>query len=366
MTLRLREQDLSYRSTAGSENVAPDEVTIAEKIRFLSDPTTYSMAGRRIEIVETHFSWVFLTSAHAFKLKKPAHGEGFDFRTVKARKRNAITEVRLNRRLAPKTYIGIVALTQEQSGTLKLGGDGVVVDWLVKMARLDADQMLDIHLVNGNWHYAGLEAVAQCLAIFFARAKRATLSPPVQIAQIKHEMHRALTALIRANEPGLRSTATTVGRDLNAFMLRRGNLLRQRVEQRRLVDGHGDLRPEHIYVDGAPQIIDCLEFRSDLRWLDPVNEIGFLSLECARLGVAPIEARLIRRYRERTGDNPPSALIAFYMALNALTRARLSVEHIAEPGTRTREQWLARAASYLAAARVHCRRFSADLDQRAR
>ena len=73
------------------------DVTLGEKVRFLSDPASYPGREDRVEVVETHFSWVFLTRDHAFKLKKPAYGECFDFRDVKARKRNALSELRLNR-----------------------------------------------------------------------------------------------------------------------------------------------------------------------------------------------------------------------------------------------------------------------------
>jgi aminoglycoside phosphotransferase family enzyme len=347
-----------------AQDVLPADATIEEKVCFLSNPATYSSRERRIEVIETHFSWIFLTTARAYKLKKPSCGDGFDFRSIEARRRNAVAELRLDRRLARKTYLGIVALMREPDGTLKLGGGGVALDWLVRMVRLDDNQMLDRHLVLGSWRYTQLEAIAQRLAAFFAGARRASISPPMQIARIKREIHQGLTALIRAEEPRIQMRAIHVARSLNAFVARRGNLLRRRVEQRRIVDGHGDLRPEHICVKGLPQIIDCLEFRPDLRLLDPVGEIAFLTLECARLGSAPIESRLLRRYRDRTGDRPPAMLTAFYAALNALMRARLSVEHITDPGRRTPEHWLARAASYLGAAQSHCRRLSADLDQR--
>ena len=58
----------------------------------------------------------------------------------------------------------------------------------------------------------------------------------------------------------------------------------ERAAQGRIVEGHGDLRPEHIFLDGTPRIIDCLEFDRDLRLLDPVDELAFLALECERLG----------------------------------------------------------------------------------
>ncbi|HEV2188337.1 MAG TPA: hypothetical protein VGR70_14100 [Stellaceae bacterium] len=332
------------------------DIGIAEKVRFLRNPGNYPGRESTIEVAETHFSWVFLTEKHAYKLKKPAHGEGFDFRSVERRLRNVLVEIRLNRRLAPEVYLGIVALTLEPDGALKPGGSGTPVDWLVKMIRLDAGNMLDRRLVEGNWHYGELEAVAHRLAGFFADAPRAALTPPAQLAQIRGELRRALASLSRLGAPRLRSMAAPVVRTIDAFLSRRAALFRRRIAERRLVDGHGDLRPEHVYIDGIPQIIDCIEFRADLRQLDPICEIAFLALECDRLGRSPIAYRLMRRYRERTGDRPPPVLFFFFTALNALVRARLAVDHIAEPGTRSREEWVARAASYLAVAAKACRR----------
>ena len=137
--------------------------------------------------------------------------------------------------------------------------------------------------------------------------------------------------------------------------MRHSGLFRQRIRERRLVDGHGDLRPEHVYVNGTPRIIDCLEFRADLRRLDPVSEIAYLALECRRLGGPPIGDPLMRRYRERTGDAPPKELVRFYTALNAIVRARIAIQHLREPGARSREEWVKRAATYLAIAAKECR-----------
>jgi len=346
-------------STADAgENTSAGDVAITEKVHFLRDPRNYPGRENAIEVTQTHFSWVFLTEKHAYKLKKPARGEGFDFRSAERRLRNALAEIRLNRRLASEIYLGIVALTREPDGALKLGGTGTPVDWLVKMVRLDADGMLDKRLTRGNWHYGELEAVAHRLTGFFASAPRATLTPPAHLAQIRGELRRALASLSRIGEPGLRSIVAPVVRIIDAFLSRRAALFRRRIAERRLVDGHGDLRPEHVYIDGIPQIIDCIEFRADLRQLDPVCEIAFLALECDRLGRSPIAHRLMRRYRERTGDRPPLVLFSFYTALNAVVRARLAVDHIAEPGTRSREEWVARAAAYLTIAAKACRRLN--------
>ena len=344
----------------GSATLEGADPTIRDKVRFLRDPANYPGREDRVEVVETHFSWVFLTRNRAYKLKKPAHGEGFDFRRIEARRRNALTELRLNRRLALKTYLGLVALTKQPDGSLRLDGDGEPIDWLVQMVRLEADRMLDRRLASGAWHYGELETVAQRLAEFFARARRVYLAPAAHTAQLRKELRRAERALVRASEPKLLVRAMPIIRALDAFLTRNRGLFCRRC--RLLIDGHGDLRPEHVYLSGTPQIIDCLEFRADLRRLDPISEIAFLALECDRIGPSPIATRLIRRYRERSADEPPEKLLGFYKALNAVIRARLAAERIAEPGARTPAEWSRRAVAYLQIAASARRKV--DLDQR--
>jgi aminoglycoside phosphotransferase family enzyme len=326
------------------------EVEIGRKVQFLSRRDGYPEHPSRVQVIETHFSWVFLTDTYAYKLKKPVRGAGFDFRSAAARRRNAMAELRLNRRLARDVYVGAIPLVLRADGGLSIGGPGRLIDWLVKMIRLDANHMFDSRLARRDWHYAELEALAQTLASFFATATRVRLSAPQQNAGIKAELNDTLVAFSRAHAPGLQTIMTPIMRRLVTFMLRRAVLFRRRVRERRLVDGHGDLRPEHVYLKGMPRIIDCLEFRADLRRLDPVNELAYLALECRRLGGPAIEAHLLRRYRERTGDAPPRELVRFYKALNALVRARIAIQHLDEPGTRTPDQWIARAALYLAIA----------------
>jgi aminoglycoside phosphotransferase family enzyme len=303
-----------------------------------------------VEVIETHYSWVFLTDRHAYKLKKPVQGEGFDFRSVDGRRRNAVAELRLNRRLAPDVYLRTVPLTVQTDGRLTLDGRGEPVDWLVQMVRLDADRMFDRRLARRDWHYGEIEGLAQRLARFFATAARVRLPAIEQRDRLTREVRTTVAAFEAAGEQGLLAALKPIARRLDAFMTRRAALFRRRIRDHRLVDGHGDLRPEHIYLRDTPRIIDCLEFRADLRQLDPVNELAYLALECRRLGGPVIGGRLLRRYRARTGDVPPRELVRFYTALNAIVRARIAIRHIAEPGSRPAAEWLARAVGYIATA----------------
>jgi uncharacterized protein len=326
------------------------DTAIGVKLRLLGKRDSYPEHPRRVEVIETHFSWVFLTDTHAYKLKKAVQGIGFDFRTVEARRRNALAELRLNRRLSPDVYLGIVPLNRCIGGDLALGGIGEPIDWLLKMVRLDADRMLDSRLARGDLSHAELEGLANRLAAFFATARPVHLSAPQFCARLKAEIKASRSAFRLAGDPKLLAVLQLVLRRLGSFSIRCAALFRRRIADRRMVDGHGDLRPEHVYLKGSARIIDCLEFRADLRQLDPVNELAYFALECRRLGGPALGPRLLRRYRQHTGDRPPGALVRFYAARTALARSRIAIEHVAEPGARTPRHWIDRAAAYLAIA----------------
>jgi uncharacterized protein len=343
------------RSTSECCEAAAREVDIARKVAFLASPQVYAERLARVETVETHFSWVFLTDQHVYKLKKPLRSDGVDFTTAQARRRNAEAEVRLNRRLAADVYLGVVPLTLAGSRGLAIGGKGVAVDWLVKMARLPAAGMLDRRLVRSNWHHTEIHALAGCLAKFFATAPHVPVQPMAFLERFRAECRASRRAFCASSSPPLRYAVDCVVRLIEAFIGRHNDLLLRRLEDRRIVEGHGDLRPEHICLQPAPRIIDCLEFRFDLRCLDPVDELAFLALECERLGARSIGRVLFRHYCRRTGDCPPPVLIAFYKAISALIRARIAILHLQETPVRDPAKWPKRAAGYLAIARHECR-----------
>jgi aminoglycoside phosphotransferase family enzyme len=206
--------------------------------------------------------------------------------------------------LAPDVYLGVVPLILETGGNLSIGGEVAITDWLVKMVRLPADRMLDRRLARGDWHYAHIHVLAACLAKFFANARRVNMTMDAYLDRFRAESQASRDALHTGGAPALLHAATYVLRDIEAFIRRRDDLLLQRLEDRRIVEGHGDLRPEHICLGSAPRIIDCLEFRADLRLQDPVEELAFLGMECERLGARLIEPILFDHYCRRTGDCP--------------------------------------------------------------
>ena len=319
-------------------------------MRFLGSSAAYPEQPTRVERIETHFSWVFLTDFYVYKLKKPLRGEGFDFSSLEARRRNAEAELRLNRRLACDLYLGVVPLTLEVGRDLAIAGPGVAIDWLVKMVRLPAERMLDHRLARGDWQWADINALADRLARFFAIARRADIQPTTYLDRFRAECRDSRRALRSSGARELQHAAQYVARRVEAFIYCCKDFLLSRLDNGRVVEGHGDLRPEHICLGSTPQIIDCLEFRADLRLLDPVDELAFLTMECERIGAHNVGQVLLYRYRLRTKDSPAPVLINFYKAIGAFVRARIAILHLQESSVRDPAKWPKRAAEYLAIA----------------
>jgi aminoglycoside phosphotransferase family enzyme len=150
---------------------------------------------------------------------------------------------------------------------------------------------------------------------------------------------------LRGPDLGLRRAAIDpVIRAQLAFIGGTSHLLAPRGAK--LIDGHGDLRPEHVWLGPRPVVIDCLEFDPELRRLDPAEEMAFLALECARLGASRVSEDLLQRYRVAMQDPVPEALVQFYLSQRAATRAKIAAWHLRDSRYRRRE-WLTRANSYL-------------------
>jgi aminoglycoside phosphotransferase family enzyme len=287
-------------------------------------------------------SWVFLAGDRVYKLKKPVRFPYLDFSTLERREAACRAEVSLNRRLAPDVYIGVAPLTASAGG-LCIGGSGAVVDWLVVMHRLDDRCTLEQVLHENCLETPQLDRLAATLVRFYRHAR------PVLISSGPHlsEWSRSLTANRRVLlDPrfGLPSALIRrIDRLQRRFLAECSAMLGARVR----VDGHGDLRPEHIWLDHEIRIIDCLEFNPRLRVVDPLDEIAYLDLECERLGAA-WAGRYIRAHVERgLREDLPPALYHFYRSYRATLRARLAIAHLAEPKPRTPEKWPRLARAYL-------------------
>jgi aminoglycoside phosphotransferase family enzyme len=323
------------------------EIGIDEKVAFLSTPSAYPEQPGAVEVIETHMSWVFLTDAHAYKLKKPVQYECLDYTSLEARQRNCELEVQLNRRLAPGVYIATVPLTLDAAGAPRVGGDGIVVDWLVKMRRLRSEDTLEYDIQMHRVQKEDVARIAKRMSAFYRERPPEAIHPENYCSLIRAQILENRDALLRSVYGLDRKSIETIAAAQLDFLDRKGELVAQRARSNRIVEGHGDLRPEHIYLGDPPVIVDCLEFHRGFRIVDPASELAFLAMECARLGAPAIEEWLFDVYRMETHDDPPDRLIAFYKCLHACTRAKIAIRHLDGGAVPDTQKWRERTARYL-------------------
>lgn len=326
---------------------------VAAKVAFLAQAENYPESTRRVDTVETHMSWVFLTDRHAWKLKKPVRQSYLDFSTEAARRYYCAEEVRLNRRLTHDVYLGVVPLTAGADGRLRLGADGAAIDWLVKMRRLPADRMLDFAIHADTVNADDVRNVADALWRFYRECE------PIPLRE--GEYHDRFAAGIADNLRELTAREFRLPHEMieptcarqRSFLEGAGPLLDERARRGYVVEAHGDLRPEHVCLEPQPQIIDCLEFSRDFRLLDIVDELAFLALECERLGAAWIKDVILRRYAGLGGDAPTPELVHFYQSHRACMRAKIAIWHLKEPERSDGAKWTMQAREYLRLAALH-------------
>ncbi len=336
-------------------------------LHFLRSPTAWQALGQargRVEFVETRHSWVFLCGSRVLKLKKPVRERMLDWSTPALRARACREEVRVNQRFAPGVYLGVVALCGSP-GAWRLDpapARDLAEDWLVLMRRLPAKRSMDRLIARGAIARRDLELLARHLVDCWGRAPQPAASPAQVSRRFADELRLSVEALEshRLTVPG---ASTTPGRCAAALQTAAG-LIAERVATGRYVEGHGDLRPEHVWLPAGrqaarPRVIDALELDPALRIVDPWDELAFLMLECRRLGAARAGLRLLAQCARLMGERPPRRLLAAYTAHRALLRARLALAHLEETPVRKPGQWRPLASWYLGCAEAAASRLRA-------
>ena len=328
-------------------------VSTEATLAFLRQPESYGAGVTKVEVIETHMSWVFLAGERVFKLKKPVQTDYMDFRAVDTRCFYCHEELRLNRRLAPTVYLSVEILSRDVNGKLCFGPSMERIDCLVQMRRLPESGMLAHALVHGNADASVMQRVAARIAEFHRHLPRLQPDPDAWRASLQAEIDRNERALLAHPHTLPSDKVHTLCDAQRAILQSHAVWFDARIRDGHIVEGHGDLRAEHVCIAGDITVIDCLEFSRELRTLDMADEIAFLALDCERLQAPALANVLLHTYFAQSQDTPPAALIHFYQSLRAGIRARIAIRHLDEVSCTQAALWTQRAIHWLALAQQH-------------
>ncbi len=299
-------------------------------ITNLKQPAAYPHPVEKVAFVQTHISLVFLAGSFVYKIKKPVQLGFLDFSTPEKRHYYCQEEVRLNRRLAPHVYLGVVPVVKTVDG-VRFEGDGEIMEWAVKMRRLPDEATLEHRLMAHQVTAEDMENLARRIAQFHTEAE--TNEHIVSYGHFE-------TVAKNARENFSQSQAE-VGRTVHPDVFDRVRtltegalsklrpLIEQRVEQGKIRDTHGDLRLDHVYFfpdHPYPEdvvILDCIEFNERFRYADPISDMAFLVMDLHYHGRRDLAQIFTQAYLHAAGEQENHSLVAFYTAYRAMVRAKV-------------------------------------------
>jgi aminoglycoside phosphotransferase family enzyme/predicted kinase len=307
-----------------------------------------------IEMIQTHISVVLLGRRHVLKLKKPVDFGFLDYTTLEKCRRACETEIKLNRRLCPDIYLRVQPIVETKSG-FQLSDLGRIVDYGVLMKRLPNDLMVDRMVARNVITESIIDRIADRLSHFHQEAMRGPEidsygSPELirrnweeNFAQTAHYISRTITA----PEYGFVRTQTM------RWLDNLDDLLKARVRDGRICDGHGDVRCESICVTNGICIFDCIEFNERFRCGDVASEVAFLSMDLHARGRPDLGYYFSERYHGHTADPQIFILLPFYKCYRAYVRGKVLSFRLDEPefSEDEREVAASRARNYFDLAR---------------
>ena len=325
-------------------------------VAALRDPAAYPHRVDAVEVLETHISSVLLAGEYAYKLKKPVDLGFVDFSMLARRRYFCEEEIRLNRRTAPTLYLDVVPITRSRSGGfLRISGDGTVIDYAVRMRRFARDARLDQIAQLGALDAALIDRLAEAIAAFHVRCDPApsdrTFGTPDEIRRWTMDNLRELQRL--TPDPLQRQRIERLARWTEAEFVRRAPVFAERRAAGCVRECHGDLHLGNlVLIEGRPVPFDCIEFNSQLRFIDVMSDLAFTWMDLLDHKLPRLAWRLLNGYLEATGDYAGLATLRFYAVYRALVRAKVALIRRSQPGTSATERGIDEqaCARYLAVA----------------
>lgn len=303
-----------------STNLAP-KIHQTKILEAMTHPAFYPHPVKSIEQRETHISTVFLTGAFAYKIKKPVNLGFLNFSSLEKREYYCRQEVALNRRLSSGIYVGTVPIACHKN-QYALSEPGTTVEFAVKMHQLAESDSMQQCLQSATLSDEDIDALVHLLAHYYTNAETdCETNPSRNFAWEKNlkEIEPFVGVWINCHKfSSVRSAAS--------FFYRTNKSYFQRRRQKGMIkDCHGDLRTDHIYfTKNGIQIIDCIEFNSQLRYMDVICDLAFLAMDLEYYHFFETAWTLIRMYVEQTNDIAALPLLNFYRCYRAMVRCKVS------------------------------------------
>ena len=294
-------------------------------VAALMDPKAYPEPTTRVELIQTHISWIFLTDKFAYKAKKPVDLGFLNFTTLRRRHHYLQEELHLNRRLCPEIYLGVLPIAARREA-VAVGGKGHPMEYILKMVRMPQDRMMDEVADRGELNRQFMDRITARLTPFYDQAATGPrinkFGEPAIIA-FNHEENfsrtEPLVGLMLSRE--LFEEIRAFARD---FLKRHRALFLKRIREGRIRDCHGDLHMKNICLADGIYIFDCIEFNPRFRYGDVAADIDFLAMDLDFHGLEDLSRDFVQGFAAASRDPELLMMLDFYKCYRAYVRGKIN------------------------------------------
>lgn len=295
---------------------------------FLKQPESYPHQTEDVKHIQTHISHVFIAPPFVYKLKKPVNFGFLDYSSLEKRQKFCKREVTLNRRLCEGIYIGVVPIVREGDQLVlePEDGKGEVVEYAVKMRQLPEEYFLHRYIEEDKLTNEHLDRVAGTLADFYNdQQPDEEVLKWGEIENIRFNTDENFSQTEQFIDQTIDANAFKAIREFtNRYFEEHHDLFKKRIEEKRVIDGHGDLHLDHIHI--TPQkvrIYDCIEFNERFRYGDLAADLAYLAMDLDFAGRWQEGHYFIDRMAENLDDPDLYRIIDFYKCYRAYVKGKV-------------------------------------------
>ena len=307
-------------------------------VEALLTPGAYPQEPGKIELIQTHISFVFLTKNYVYKVKKAVNFGFLDFSSLEKRRVFCGKELELNKRLCPEIYLEVVPINK--SNAIKIKGDGETVEYAVKMKRLPQERIMTVLLKENKVDKKTIDEIAQIVAQFHSKAQT---NPEIsEFGSLKivrtnwDENFSQTTKYI--NQTILQTEFEFILTNMNNFMEKNKPLFESRIADKRIRDCHGDLHSGNIFITDRIWVFDAIEFNDRFRYSDVVADVAFLAMDLDFQQRSDLANHFIERYLAYSKDQQLKSLLPFYKCYRAYVRGKVISFKLDDPNITSQEK----------------------------
>jgi aminoglycoside phosphotransferase family enzyme len=307
-------------------------------LEALMKPEAYDEPSGKIEMTQTHISFVFLTRNYVYKVKKAVDLGFLDFTTLEERRIFCEKELELNKRLCRDMYLEVVPINK--SDVIKVKGKGETIEYAVKMKRMPQDKMMNRLLGENKVDNKLIDSLAKIIAEFHSKAetsKRISEFGSFDIIETNWKENFEQAQNFVSKTISVRDFKLIRER-VDDFMRRAVPFFQRRVDGGRVRDCHGDIHSGNIFVTERIYIFDAIEFNERFRYSDVASDVAFLAMDLDFKGRPDLSNFFVERYVEYSGDRELTKILPFYKCYRAYVRGKVASFKLEDPNVNSHEK----------------------------